>query len=135
MIVVPYTPDLARSMDVQRAQLGEAAAESLDAAGPAWAAIADGEVIACAGLVPVWEGRAYAWALLARGAGRHMLRLTRQIRSRLDAAGYRRVEMAVDSGFGAGCRWATLLGFRLETPFPMQGYLPNGKAAYLYARN
>jgi hypothetical protein len=42
--------------------------------------------------------------------------------------------MAVDAGFGAGCRWAELLGFSLETPEPMKKYLPNGRDAYLYAR-
>ena len=90
--------------------------------------------MACAGLVEVWEGRAYAWAILSDNAGPYMLPLTREIRSKLAAAPFRRIEMAVDADFDAGARWAEMLGFRCETPAPMAAYLPNGRAAYLYAR-
>lgn len=102
--------------------------------GLSWTALDGDEPICCAGVVEVWEGRAYAWALLSEYAGPHLLTLTRVIRSRLASLRYRRVEMAVDAGFDAGCRWAKMLGFRLETPAPMRGYLPNGRSAWLYAR-
>lgn len=102
--------------------------------GYAWTALDDGEPMACAGVVEVWQGRAYAWALLSEHAGRHMLALTREIRFRLARLPFRRVEMAVDAGFDAGARWARMLGFRLETPEPMRGYLPHGHDAFLFAR-
>lgn len=102
--------------------------------GHAWTALDGEEPIACAGVVEVWQGRAYAWALLSEHAGRHMLALTREIRSRLSRLPFRRVEMAVDAGFDAGARWALMLGFRLETPEPMRGYLPHGRSAFLFAR-
>lgn len=133
--VVPCEAAHLLRIQPQRAQLSEVHAESLAApAGMAWAALVDDEPIAAAGLVEVWPGRAYAWALLADAAGRHLLAITREIRSRLAAAGFRRVELAVDAGFAAGRRWAPLLGFHLETPEPMRAYLPNGRDAYLYAR-
>ena len=100
--------------------------------GHAWTLMVDGVPVACAGLVSMWEGRAYAWALLAKDAP--MLTLTREIRSHLARAGFARVEMAVDAGFVAAQRWAEMLGFTLETPEPMRKFLPNGRSAYLYAR-
>lgn len=119
-------PQVAQAHEVDEASL---AAPTI---GAAWTAVADGLPICCGGLVPVWEGRAYAWALLDRDAGPHMLGLTRRIRSRLDESGWRRIEMAVDADFEAGARWAVLLGFRLECLAPK--YLPNGRDAYVYVR-
>ena len=123
-------------MRAQSAQIPEVEhPDALTAAfGHAWTAMDGEEPMACAGVVEAWSGRAYAWALLSAHAGPHMLALTRVIRSRLSTLRYRRVEMAVDAGFEAGCRWARLLGFHLETPAPMRAYLPNSRPAYLFAR-
>ena len=116
-------------------QAHEVTADALAGAyGTAWSAFVDGVPIACAGVVEVWAGRAYAWALLADRAGPHLLWLTREIRFRLDSLALRRVEMAVDAGFGAGARWARMLGFVCETPEPARCYLPNGRDAWLFAR-
>ena len=122
-----------RAQHAQRIELEHAEALTMPY-GQSWTALDGEEPIACAGVVEVWEGRAYAWALLSEYAGPHMLTLTRVIRSRLASLPYRRVEMAVDAGFNAGCRWALMLGFRLETPEPMRAYLPNSRPAYLFAR-
>lgn len=136
MNIVPLERDHLKEISVQPAQAAEYAhADALASPlGMGWAALVDGEPVACAGLVEVWEGRAYAWAILSDNAGPYMLPLTREIRSKLDAAPFRRIEMAVDADFDAGARWAEMLGFRCETPAPMAAYLPNGRAAYLYAR-
>lgn len=136
MNIVPLEPSHLQAIRVQPAQAAEYAhADALASpTGMGWTALVDGEPVACAGLVEVWEGRAYAWAILSDNAGPYMLPLTREIRSKLDAAPFRRIEMAVDADFDAGARWAEMLGFRCETPAPMAAYLPNGRAAYLYAR-
>jgi hypothetical protein len=135
--IVRFEREHAKRMCVQRQQLldefGEADAMSASF-GDAWTALLDGRPIACAGVVEVWSGRAYAWALLAEDAGPHMLAITRAIRCFLQRAPYRRIEMAVTVGFDAGRRWAEMLGFQLETPTAMRNYLPNGKDAWLYAR-
>lgn len=133
---VTFRPDHLARMRAQSAQMAEVTHPEALAQpfGRAWTALDGDEPIACAGVVEVWEGRAYAWALLSEHAPPHLLTLTRVIRSRLAALPYRRVEMAVDAGFDAGCRWARMLGFRLETPEPMRAYLPNGREAWLYAR-
>lgn len=91
----------------------------------------DGQPLVCAGLVEVWHGRAYAWALLGRCAGPRMLAITRAIRARLASAPFRRIEMAVDAGFEAGCRWPALLGFERESL--ARAYLPNGRDALIFA--
>lgn len=135
--IVPFEPEHADAMDVQIAQRmtpeerQQAMGESF---GDAWTAMADGEPVACAGLVPVWFGRAYAWALLSESAGAHMVAITRAVRRALDMGEFRRVEMAVRAGFAEGERWARLLGFVLETPDPMRAYMPDGSDAYLYSR-
>lgn len=136
MIVVPFEPGHIRQIRAQPAQRDyELGAEAMDTPfGYARTAMHNGRPLACAGVVEVWQGRAYAWALLAEDAGPFMLPITRAIRSVLDGAPFRRVEMAVDADFAAGRRWAELLGFDCETPRPMPAYLPNGRPAFLYAR-
>lgn len=133
MNIVAFEPAHVDLMRVQPWQVGEVDASSLAAPyGMAWTALADGEVIACAGLVEMWRGRACAWGLLSADAGRHMTALTREIRSRLDGVAFRRIEIAVAAGFVAGARWARLLGFEVEGY--ARAYLPGGCDAVLFAR-
>jgi|JI9StandDraft_2_1071091.scaffolds.fasta_scaffold04911_5 hypothetical protein len=134
--VVPFEPEHILQLDVQEAQrlTDDEQARALAAPfGWAWTGMVDGVPVACAGLVEVWQGRAYAWALLARTAGPWMAAITRAVRRALKASTFDRIEMAVDAGFVAGQRWALLLGFELETPRPLRRYLPGGRDAYLYA--
>lgn len=134
MNIIAFSAEHIGQLNVQAQQLHEVNAEALSTPyGHAWTAIA-GVPIACAGVVELWAGRAYAWAILSQDAGPHLLRLTREIRSRLVELRFRRIEMAVDAGFVAGARWARLLGFVCETPNPMRGYLPGGRDAFLFAR-
>ena len=133
MIVVPLDAEHLRQIRPQAAQVGEVEAQrDLLPVGAAWAAVVEGRAVACPGLVEVWPGRAYAWALLDRDAGRHMLALTRAIRSRLQTATWRRVEMAVDAEFAPGSRFAEMLGFERECR--ARAYFPNGHDAYIYVR-
>lgn len=100
--------------------------------GAAWTAVHDGLPLCCGGLVEMWPGRAYAWALLDRDVGPHMLKLTRDIRAVLASSGFRRIEMAVDAGFEPGERWARLLGFVPEVL--ARRYMPHGGDAWIYVR-
>jgi len=135
--VVPFAPAHLVGFNVQPAQRSAFALQPDAVSAPfgqAWTALADGVPVGCAGFVEVWDGRAYAWALLAAHAGPHMIALTRAIRCVLAQAPFRRVEMAVDADFPQAARWAALLGFKCETPEPMRAYLPDGSDAYLYAK-
>lgn len=136
MIVVPFDPSHLRGIKVQPAQEEEFSiqSEAISAMyGAAWTALDGNRVMACAGIMPIWNGRHYLWGLLSADAGVHMVGLTRAaLRELRRIKG--RVEMYVDEGFEPGMRWAEMLGFELETPQPMRGYLPSGRGAYLYAR-
>lgn len=92
----------------------------------------DGLPMVCAGLLEVWPGRAYAWALLDRDAGRVLLRATKEIRSRLDRSSFARVEMAAAVDFEQSARWARLLGFQCECR--ARKYLPDGRDAWIFVR-
>lgn len=94
----------------------------------------DGRIVCVLGLLDQWEGRKLAWAIMAHDAGDKLLPLCRAISAYLARAEYRRLEAYIDEGFQQGQRWASLLGFHNETPAPMQGFYPNGNAAYMYAR-
>lgn len=102
--------------------------------GDAWTFFAGDKLLGIAGITALWSGRAMVWMLMDEGAGRHLLPLTRFLSAMIDEYGYPRVEMFVDATFAAGCRWAKMLGFTLETPVPARRYMPNGNDAYLYAR-
>lgn len=105
---------------------------SLASAGPAYSAVHGDAVFACAGIIPQWEGRALAWALIASEAGPHMVAIHKAVRRALDIHPFRRVETAVASDFAQGHRWATMLGFEREGR--MRAYTPDGRDCDLYSK-
>jgi hypothetical protein len=119
--IVDYRPEHLRGLALQTQQAELAAfiaggdyAENVARAGPAWTALAGDAPIACAGFHLPWPGRAIAWAVLAEGAGREMLRLTRAVRRALSACPAERIEAQVLESFGPGLRWVAALGFTSE---------------------
>lgn len=131
MIVVPFRESHLDGFNVQPAQTAEFRAAG-GQYGKGWTALVDGRAVACAGLLELWNGRFYAWALLSADCGPHMLRLTKEIKARLAAENPRRVEMVVAAGFEPGKRWAEMLGFRLESFCP--AFLHDGGDALVYVR-
>lgn len=109
-------------------------AKHIEAVGGGFTALSGDTVIACAGCMEVWAGRAVAWALLSKDAGAHMMALHRAVSGFLKASQHRRIEAWVDEGFGPGERWLKMMGFRRETPEPMQGFRPDGGACFLFAK-
>jgi len=93
----------------------------------------DEQVIACAGGYEQWEGRRLIWAVMGVESGRYMRQMTRHAQYLLKAYYCRRSECYVDAQFEQGYRWATLIGFKLETPEPMRGFLPNGNDAFMFS--
>lgn len=104
----------------------------LSAAGYAWTAEVDDRVLAVAGLLPQWENRALAWALISESAGTHFAAIHKAVHRFISAAKFRRIEATVDVGFKQGCRWIELLGFEIEGY--MRAYRPDGADMLLYAR-
>ncbi len=141
MKIVAFRPEHLRALELQEAQsyfngdlASEAYAQMLATTGNAFTAIDGNTVIACAGCMEIWDNRATAWALVSKGAGRHMIGVTKAISGFLAAAKWRRIEAYVDVGFEAGMRWMEMLGFKQETPVPMRGFRPDGGDCYMFAR-
>lgn len=142
MLIAKFKPEHLTGLALQDAQLhlsrelttpgfGDTLAQS----GFAFTALLEGRVLAVAGVLPVWENRAVAWALLAQGAGQHFLPLHRAVHGFLKQTPFVRVEAFVDADFGAGHRWMRMLGFVNETPHaPMRKYTPDGRDCFLFSR-
>lgn len=137
-MVVPFEPQHLRQIVLQSSQawmqpmLEADYGEQVAVLGPAYSMVDGDEVIACAGLVPIWEGRSQAWALISTEAGRHMVRIVRAIREFLAGQDVRRIEATVDAGFYPGHRLMAMLGFDREGM--MLHYLPDGRHCCLYSR-
>jgi len=139
MDVVPFRAEHFDRLIVQEAQAylsrwlpSKQNAEALEQT-RAYTGIADGRVVACAGILPQWEGRAVTWAYLDERAGEHMTALHRAVKRYLDACPIRRIEATVDCEFEAGHRWARMLGFQLECE-RMRAYRADGGDSALYVR-
>lgn len=133
----PYRPEDLELLEVQAVQGAERLAAEAGALEGRWSrtVLHHGALVACAGIAPVWPGRAFAWAFTGTAFPRAgWLGWTRYVRATLDdcqAAGYRRIETTVAADFAMGTVWAGLLGFRVEGL--MQAWL--GSRDYLlYAR-
>lgn len=141
IVVTAFRPEHLRRLSLQPAQAQFSAevikpgyGDMLVSGGPSFTAMSGGEVLACAGIADVWEGRGIAWALVGERAGRHMLAIHRAVSGFLIQAPYRRIEAMVDAGFDEAHRWIKLLGFQCETPDGMRGFTPDGRDSFLYSR-
>lgn len=105
--------------------------------GLAISAFRDETLLGVGGLVPIWRGRAAAWAVLASSVTGPDLLFGHRIALELMDAwqreyGFVRVEAHVKDTFVNGHRWARLLGFQTEGL--MRCYDPFGDDYRLYAR-
>lgn len=141
MNVRPFTKDDLALLRLQPAQAwmqpmvaSHSYAEHM-AAADSFSAFDDGKCIAIAGLSVIWPGRAHLSALLSTDVGPTELLLLHRLTIRhLETSPHRRIEATVEGDFEPGHRWLRMLGFFLETPEGMRGYMPNGGTSYLYAR-
>lgn len=90
------------------------------------------EPVALFGLQHIWPGRALAWSLIGKDVAGDMVAITRKCRKLMNNSGYRRIEMHVIADFGAGERWARMLGFRFEGN--LARFMPDGRDATMWAR-
>lgn len=138
MQIVSFKPEHLESLVLQDAQswmqpmLDADYGTALSNAGLGFTLEHDGTVIACAGIVNMWENRAQAWALMSADSGRHFVRIFRAMSSFLDLQDTRRIEATVDANFVQGHRMIRMLGFQLEGL--MRAYLPDGRDVCLYGR-
>lgn len=138
MNIVPFAPEHLRALVLQDAQawmgpmLQHDYGESLRRGGPCFTAMDGDEIIACAGVIQIWENRELAWALISARSGPYFTRIYRAIKRFLDMHNVRRIEATVDSNFAAGHRLMKMLNFEREGT--MRAYLMDGRDCDLYAR-
>jgi hypothetical protein len=108
-------------------------------AGEAYTLMADGEPIACAGVVKMEWRRGEAWLLASSLLGRHKVSAVKAIKHGLDIIvkkmNLRRVQCLVDPEYADGCKLMEWLGMVDETPgTSLRCYGPNGEDFKMYAR-
>lgn len=106
--------------------------DALEKAGPCFSAFAGESVIACAGVLEIWPGRAQVWSLLSEDVGMYGFRVHLAVKRFLNAYRCRRLECVIDPRSARAIAWATALGFRREGF--MEAYTPNGDDQDLYVR-
>lgn len=127
-------PGLLESQPHVRAALQSPEYMAALAAHPAWTAFDGDRFVGAAGVITLWQGRVQAWAVLAGDIGQHQFIAVHRAVLRFLSTQRGRIESVVAVGFEPGHRWMRMLGFQLETPHPMRGWLPNGADALQYAR-
>lgn len=94
----------------------------------------DGRVVACAGMIPLWEGVVRAWAVIGADIGPGgMTSLHRAARRAIAACPARRIEIEVVTSFKEAHRWVRMLG-GFEREGTMRKYTPDGQDCDKYAR-
>lgn len=121
-----YTPDWseATAMLASRAQQ------------PSYTFIANGEVLAVCGIIPIHRARAAVWAAIGQrvidSSPATVAREARKIIKRMHAEGYTRLEAEIPAEWYVNLRFADWLGFKLEGL--LQKAWPDGTDAYMMAR-
>lgn len=96
----------------------------------AWTILDGEETLFCGGVVE-YQGVGVLWAAVSGFIGHRMITVTRMCQRYL-AVHPLRIETSVRTDFGAGCRWAELLGFKREELMPHEGF--DGSDHYRYVR-
>jgi hypothetical protein len=136
--VVPFQPWHAIWLTLQRSQQDLASTltleygHSLRLSGPCYTAFAGGTVIACAGVVEIWKGRAQVWSLLSDQFPVYRKAIHKAVKTFLRDYRMRRLECVIDPNNPAARRWAEHLGFEFEGY--MYGYTPNGETQMMLVR-
>lgn len=140
MVIVPFNAAHLTAIKLQQAQshalstLGDAESVYLEASDYAFTALDGDVVVACAGIIRLWEGRGHAWALMSGSIGARFVGVHRAVKRAIQISGYRRIEMDVDASHEEAIKWAHMLGFYNETPDGMRGYTADGRLFYKFAR-
>lgn len=112
--------------------LTDAHGEAIQKAGPCYSAFVGADVIACAGVIQMWPGRAQVWSLLSDKMPLYARDIHRAVKNYLLAYRVRRLECIVDPRHDAAVRWAEHLGFVKEGV--MRAYDMHGNDQAMYVR-
>ena len=138
MNIIPFEPDHLQTLALQDSQawvmpmLSPEYGAMLKKAGLCFTAMEGEEIMACAGIMKIWEGRDLAWALISGNSGKHFIKIYRAIKLFIDTHPTRRIEATVDFNFAEGHRLMRMLGFEYEGK--ARAFMPDGRDVGLYAR-
>ncbi len=127
-----------RVQQVQEMQVGDFSGSEEVLATHARALVDDGLVLACFGVIPMWDGVGQAWAILSDEVLEDRpMELSRTVKQWLDdiekREGFHRIQAAVAHNHWAGYRWIKWLGFKCGCK--MENYGLGGSGDFhLYAR-
>lgn len=135
--IVPFEPWHLHGLRLQRSQeslmplLTDEHGQAIQQAGPCFSAFVGYDVIACAGIIQLWPGRAQVWSLLSDQLPTYYRTIHRAVKRYVRAYRVRRLECLVDPRHPDAVRWAVHLGFHYEATlraYDMQG---NDQAMYV----
>ena len=112
--------------------LTQAYGEQVQQAGSCFTAFDGTLVIACAGIVNCWRGRAQVWSLMSEHLPKYRKAIHKAVSRYLAAHPIRRLELTLDPEFSRAVAWAKRLGFTYESTMPAYG--PNGELQDMYVR-
>lgn len=99
-----------------------------------YSALCGDVVLACAGILPLWPGRAQVWAWLSGDILPSQMSAIHKAAARgIKSYPVKRLEATCAVEFKAAHRWLQMLGFQCETPV-MRGYHPDGSDEAMYVR-
>ncbi|WP_298603403.1 hypothetical protein [uncultured Sphingorhabdus sp.] len=139
--VEPFQPSHLLDIEVQAAQRGDNYRLSLFELGKVQSARGmsftardsdSGRILICGGMAEVHANYACLWAVLAEGKRGNMQLITRRVRSFVQGLPHARVDATIHADFGAGIRWARLIGLRHETT--LAEAMPDGGNALIFRR-
>lgn len=105
---------------------------ALEKSGNGFSAFDGDNVIACAGIVVFWEGRAQVWAIMSRYIGCYAFTVHRAVKRYLRAYRCARLECIIDPTFTRSVEWARRLGFSFESVMPKYGM--GGDTMHMFVR-
>jgi hypothetical protein len=100
--------------------------------GPCFSAFVGTDVIACAGVLHLWNGRAQVWSLLSDRMPEFAKPIHKAVKDFLTGFRVRRLECTVDPQSERAIRWAEHLGFRQEGF--LSRFTPNGDDQLMMVR-
>lgn len=106
--------------------------EMLQRSGRGFTAFAGMDVVGCAGIMPLWNGRAQVWAMFSNLIQVYPVVIHKAVKRYIDAYQVTRLECTVDPRSERAVRWARRLGFEYEGT--MRKYTPIETDMDMYVR-
>lgn len=100
--------------------------------GPAYTVLEGERVIFCGGLREYDAARGVLWSFVAADAGAHFVRIHRYVARFLEVFDRAHIQATCRTGFAAGARWLTMLGFTWSRSIGPYG--PGGVSHELFER-